>query len=254
MNKQVQMVSLWCGPVALGVFIIGFWVVAGFVPPPSPDNSAQETAEAFRNGQTRIQVGMLLTQIAAALTGPWVAVISVQMQRVEGRRAPLAYLQLGMGMLSILLFIFPAMAWEAAAFRADRDPELVHLMNDFAWLPFVGVFAIGSLQLLAVAGCAFMDDRQLVFPRWIGWLNLFMAMGFGPVALIQFFKTGPFAWNGLISFWLPFSLFWLWFVVMFAVLHRAIRSDGRDADLVPVGNSSSTASLQSSPGRSPHAS
>ena len=226
MSKRVQLISLWCGPVALGVFVLGFWGIAGFVPPPSPAASAQQIADLFRDHRVQIQLGMLLTQIAAALTGPWVAVISVQMKRVEGSSSPLAYLQLGMGMLSILLFIFPAMAWEAAAFRADRDAETVRLMNDVAWLPFVGVFAIGSLQLTAVAVCAFQDVDHLVFPRWVGWLNVFMAMGFAPVALIQFFKTGPFAWNGLISFWVPFALFWLWFVIMFLVLRTAIR--GRD--------------------------
>lgn len=231
MSSRTQMWCLWCGPAGLGLFVIGFWVIAGFVPPPSPHDSPAQTAALFDAHRDAIRIGLILTQVAATLTAPWVAAISVQMRRVEGRFSPLAYVQLGLGMLSILLFIFPVTAWEAAAFRPDRDPALIQLVNDLAWLPFVGVFAPASLQLIAVAVCAFKDVEEKVFPRWTGWLNVYMALGFMPVCLIYFFKTGPFAWNGLVSFWIPFSLFWLWFVVMFVVLRRAI---GRQARAAPA--------------------
>jgi hypothetical protein len=47
---------------------------------------------------------------------------------------------------------------------------------------------------------------------------------FVPAALIPFFKTGPFAWNGVLSFWLPVGLFVVWLFVMVLAVTQSIRS------------------------------
>ena len=44
-----------------------------------------------------------------------------------------------------------------------------------------------------------------------------------PGGLITFFKTGPFAWNGLLAFWVPLVIFFVWFLVMFVALLKTIR-------------------------------
>ena len=36
------------------------------------------------------------------------------------------------------------------------------------------------------------------------------------------FKIGPFAWNGLIAFWVAFSVFGMWFPVAFYLLRKAV--------------------------------
>lgn len=52
----------------------------------------------------------------------------------------LAKAQLGLGMLMILLFIFPCFDLGAAAFRPERAPAEVMAYNDTAWLAFVSGF------------------------------------------------------------------------------------------------------------------
>jgi hypothetical protein len=42
-----------------------------------------------------------------------------------------------------------------------------------------------------------------------------------------YFKTGPFAWNGVFSWWLPATDFFLWFLVMTVLTTRAINSKYR---------------------------
>lgn len=43
-----------------------------------------------------------------------------------------------------------------------------------------------------------------------------------PGGLVTFFKSGPFAWNGILAFWLPLTVFGIWYGVMFMLLRKAI--------------------------------
>jgi hypothetical protein len=174
--------------------------------------------------------GLVVTMFAAALTGPWVAVIATQMKRIEGEHSPYTWTQLGLGMIGVLLFIFPVMVMQAILFRPSRDPNLMVTLNDVAWLPFIGAFMPASIQGLALALTIFKDREEKVFPRWLGYFNVWVALLFLPDVLIYSFKTGPFAWNGVIGFWLPLSVFSVWFFVMFPYLRRAILSQGREAE------------------------
>jgi hypothetical protein len=92
-------------------------------------------------------------------------------------------------------------------------------MNDTAWLMFVGLIATGLVQVLTIAVAALRDKRvEPVFPRWVGYFNVWVAAMFCPAGLIVFFHNGPFAWNGIFSFWLLLVSFTLWLVVMTWVL------------------------------------
>ena len=234
MNTRSQMLCLWCGPAAIVIFLVGFWVVAGLVPVPSPSDSPREIQEIYQGNTDGIRTGLLMTMIAGALTGPWVAAISTQLKRIEGHYSPLTYTQLGMGMLGVLLFIFPCFMMETVAFRPDRDPELMQLINDAAFLPFIGAFMPAVLQNIAIGICIFKDTEQKVLPRWLGYFNLWVALLFVPAALIYFFKDGPFAWNGVFCFWLPLSIFSLWFGVMFVALRKAILNQKPDEPEAPA--------------------
>ena len=50
-----------------------------------------------------------------------------------------------------------------------------------------------------------------------------------PASLLGFFKSGPFAYNGLLAFWLVAIDFFLWMLVMSAVAFRAVSNDERRA-------------------------
>jgi hypothetical protein len=47
--------------------------------------------------------------------------------------------------------------------------------------------------------------------------------------LLAFFKSGPFAWNGALVFWLAGSTFFVWFIVMTVTLLKAIRQEQESA-------------------------
>jgi hypothetical protein len=168
--------------------------------------------------------------VAGTLTGPFVAAISTVLRRIEGRDSPLAFAQLGLGMIGILLFLVPTMLMQAAAFRPDRDADLIQLIHDAGWLPFIGAFAPAVIQNLVIAAAVFRDTEEKVLPRWLGYFNVWVALLFLPAALLYYFKTGPFAWDGVFVFWLPLSVFGAWFIVMFVVFRRAILNHEDEAE------------------------
>jgi hypothetical protein len=99
-------------------------------------------------------------------------------------------------------------------------------MNDLAWIMFLGIVSTFVVQLIVI-GFAILCDRRTapVFPRWVGYLNLWMALLFTPATVLIFFKSGPFAWDGLLVWWLPFAAFVLWFPVNTFFLLKAVRED-----------------------------
>jgi hypothetical protein len=56
-----------------------------------------------------------------------------------------------------------------------------------------------------------------------------------PAGVIVFFKHGPFAWNGLISFFLPLGAFASWIAVMVRLLARAIEQEDAERTVIHNG-------------------
>jgi hypothetical protein len=137
-----------------------------------------------------------------------------------------------LGGLTVLVFMIPALLLEIAAFRPERSPELIQALNDIPWMMFIGMGATAILQPFVV-GVVILQDRAVlqgadavpVFPRWVGFFNIWTAILFLPGPFCVFFKTGPLAWDGLFTWWIPFVLFAAWMVVMIVMTAKAIRTD-----------------------------
>lgn len=224
MNKTAQYMCLWSAAVMGLLVTIGWWPVAQFVPPPSPNLSAEAIAEMFSTNTFGIRTGMLLMLAGVGFFIPFIALISTQMRRMEHTPPVLAYTQLLGGSMSVMIIIVPIMLWTTAAFRPERSPEITQMLNDAAWLIVAMTFAPGIMQNISI-GLAVLWDKSAkrVFPRWVAYVNFWMALGFLPAGLMTYFKVGPFAWDGLLAFWLPLVAFAIWFNVMFICLQKAIK-------------------------------
>jgi hypothetical protein len=160
----------------------------------------------------------------AALVGA----ISAQMVRMETESRLPFLLQLGAGSIGVLTVMFPTMVFAITAFRPERDPDLTQLLNDIGWLLIIPAFPTFIAQFGAIAAGAFMDRRATpVYPRWAAYLNLWIALLFVPGGFAYFFRTGPFAWDGLLAFWVAAGAFFVWLMAMTPLTLSAIRDSER---------------------------
>jgi hypothetical protein len=229
MNTTSQLLCTWSAIAFTVLFTIGIWPLAGFMPPMSPDLTAIELATIYRENTLPIRTGALIMMACAGLMCPFLAVIAVQMKRIEGRNAVLTITQISSGTIGVLMLILPTVAWTSAAFRPERSPELITLLNDFGFICLLMTFGNFVVQNFAI-GFAILGDKneRPVFPRWLGFFNLWVAITFLPGGLLTFFKTGPFAWDGLFVWWIPILVFFSWYLIMFVMLRKAINQQSNE--------------------------
>src|ERR1700739_2986426 len=95
MNKKMQLICVWCGPVCAILFAIGAVFLGQFIPPlVAPSDGAAEVARKFADHTGAIRVGAMLCVISMSLLAPWGAVLAAQTRRTEGRFPVLTYVQL----------------------------------------------------------------------------------------------------------------------------------------------------------------
>ncbi len=225
----VQRLFTWSGIVGVLVFFLGF-VLAGFIPPPSPSLTPVEVATHYAQHANGVRFGMVLTLISGMFVMPMVGVISAQIRRIKGISSAVVYAQISAGAVGTVFFFLGAVAFVTTAYRPERAIELTYVLNDFSWIMAVITWPPACMQCLII-GIAVLSDMGTppVFPRWVGFLNFWVAIGFVPSGLLPFFKSGPFAWNGLLVFWLAGSVFGAWFIAMTVVLLKAIRQEEKAA-------------------------
>jgi hypothetical protein len=105
--------------------------------------------------------------------------------------------------------------------RPDRDPKLLGFLYDMGFLSFsgtMGIFLIGSI----VWGVAILLDRNGILPKWFGYFNICNALTEVVVATCCIEKSGPFAWDGVISFYINMVVFGIYTGVFITLLKTMI--------------------------------
>ncbi|GGL10160.1 hypothetical protein [Nocardia jinanensis] len=225
MKRRSEIICTWGGIVFAVLFFVGFVLFARFLPPLSPNDSAARTAEIYRDNTNGIRIGLALCYFGTMAFLAFGAGITGQTRRIKGVASTLTILQTAAFAAASLLLILPITMWFAAAFRPDTQPaENIQIFNDFGWISFIAGFP-PFVVWIAATGCAILSDSRAnpLFPRWSGYFSLLMAfIQAAPPVLLVFFKTGPFAWNGVLSFWIPLTDFFVWFLVITALTLKAI--------------------------------
>jgi hypothetical protein len=78
------------------------------------------------------------------------------------------------------------------------------------------------IQNVAI-GVAILNDKRQTLPRWVAYVNFWVAFSFTPDVLAFFFHSGPFGWRGIFIFWLALTTYSVFLIVMSVTLLKAIR-------------------------------
>ncbi len=221
-NYKAQLFGFWSGVAYVVLLGIGFQLIAGYLPPHNPAATAIEVATIYQRDSIAIKMGMILCMFSAICYLPFSISIATELERIEGRLGMLSLSQLMGGMGTCVLTFYPAMWWLSAAYRVDRTPDLIMMLNDAAWLQFVGGLSMFMPCVLSIIAGSFADTRQHpVFPRWCAYFSIWLAIFVLPGQLVFFFYSGPFAWNGLFGFWLPVGALVVWLLTIAILLRQS---------------------------------
>jgi hypothetical protein len=232
-NIKAQWVSLWTGP-AVGVVLLAAAVAfPGFWPPMSPTMTPEQVASFYADHTAWIRLSQVTFNLCGIMILPLLMVIVVQMKRMKGQSHVFAYCYLTAVVSGATIFALSNVFFLVAAFRPERDPELIQLLDDLAWIVFIAPVGMVVSQFVLLAVAVYFDDRiDPVFPRWVGHFSLVMAVAMVPAAGAAVFQTGPLAWDGLWSFWVRNGAYVAFVIVMFFVLRKAVYRQAVDDGVV----------------------
>lgn len=203
------------------LFGVVFFVLTRTQPPPKPGWDTPRIAQWFDDNHHGLLIGFAVMFLVTGMTTAQNALIAYSMRRMSVHRGFVySYLVL-YGLSAVPGMLLLCIALTTAAMRPDRDPELLGWLYDFAFLSYegtMGVFLVGSLVWMT----AILIDKNGVFPKWFGYLNLCNALTEVVVSPAWIFKTGVFAWNGLIAWWIDMVVFAVYTGVFLTLLKNLI--------------------------------
>jgi hypothetical protein len=161
----------------------------------SPELTAEQVVDFYVRNAAMVRFSMITFNLCAIMLVPFFMTIVVQIKRMALPSHLLAYCYLCGIAGGATLFAIADIFWLIAAFRPDRNPQLIQLLNDMAWLVFtapVGMVVANLCLALAV----FLDAGVApIFPRWVAYVNVATAAAMTPAACAVIFRTGR--WHGM---------------------------------------------------------
>lgn len=194
--------QILCWPLSI-FFLLIILPSSGNSPPVSPSMAPEPLAQHYRDNYVGFRIGVvfvLLSAIAYPFYGIGVSNILIQ---IPGVSLVMVMVQAAAGVVVGLMFMTAGILFGTITFRLDRDPALVQLLSDIAWLYFTMLIPMLIFQDLIIGSLIRADHRRRpIVPRWLAWINELLPLGWFGVWGTHCVQSGPFAWNGAITFWL----------------------------------------------------
>jgi hypothetical protein len=200
-----QRIGLWCNWIFLALTAIGWLGIAHFWLPARADLGLEATKVWFsETHHWGVIVGCTLFYIAAGILTPGSIAFGIMFAKIEGRWPIWSLTTAVCGVFISLIVFFNCCAWIVAAYRPETGADVIQSWYDWAWFAFLLGWIYLAIEMIATAVVELMDDRaEPMVPRWLTWLTLAGAATLIFAAGPAFFKSGPFAYHGVLAFYLP---------------------------------------------------
>jgi hypothetical protein len=200
--------SGYMGALGMTLMFIGLWPLWNMLPPTNAVLTADQMAAFVGEHRTHILVGSMVISFAVPLIYWFTGGLTAIFRKMEGECSPLTDAFMMVVIMGYATLYCTLVFLIAAAYRPELSPEIVRTLTDIAlvWLVFPG--GLGIVQFV-IAGIIILGDKTtpIIFPRWLGYLSIWVGVLSAPSCFVALFKTGPFAWNGILAFWLPVATF-----------------------------------------------
>lgn len=207
-----------------------FYAVQGLIyvpltwimPPRRPDTTSEQVAAFFDGNSLGIKIGFGSLMVVAGFVGMSNGLIAYQIRRMTVSPA-LSYAFIGsLAVGATPGFLLGAFAFLTAVFRPGRDPETLMLLYDMAYLSYIGSLGCFAAAWFVLAVAIFFDKNG-IYPKWFAWATVWQIVTEFVVLPAFIFPSGPFAWNGALSFYINTVVYVFWQVCQFVVLFYAVK-------------------------------
>ncbi|WP_029891244.1 hypothetical protein [Polycyclovorans algicola] len=228
-NGPLIKVMAYSGMVLVVALALSQGWLMGFIPPPSPALDAESLKQIFIDRKIGIRAGTVIQCICYTFYLTWAMSIVMMMRKMERGTPVLTYLSVANTGGGYVFFLLMPITWAMMAFRPEAmGADFMQIMNDWVWFIFILSWPPFAVFMVSIAIAIFRDQSvPTVYPRWVAFFNLWCAVLISPAALIELFKTGPFAYDGLISFWFIYIVFFGWIMIMSTVTIKAVNAEKR---------------------------
>ncbi|MGE2692550.1 hypothetical protein [Mycolicibacterium pulveris] len=224
-KKLDQWIAFWSVPFFFTVFGIVFVPLSWMMPPRSPSASQADKIAFMQSPNLLIACAILILVFGLAPVAN--AVYLNQIRRMSVSPVLRYSLLLGAMTGTIVGMLFAMFCFGLGAFRPGYDPAILEMLYDFGYLAFIGSLGCFCIMWMAF-GLAIILDQNGILPKWLGYYTVWQYVTELMAAPVWIAKSGPFAWNGLVTFYFAMALYVPWQIIVYFCIYRAIRDQPED--------------------------
>lgn len=235
-SLRSQKVLVWWTVVFAIIYGLALRFLLHMLPPPTAKWSADQIAQFYVEHSSEIKIGATISSWTGAFFVPIAIVVAIQMYRQENGKPVWSIAACTMGTLMSIFLVLPPLFWGVAAFTPDRAAEVTAIMHELGTLTLVTTDQYFIFMWVAIVVVCLVPNTVVhsPFPRWYGYFTAWTALMFEAGAIAFLTRSGLFAWNGLLVFWSPLTLFGAWIAVTATLLNKSINKQMREASFEPV--------------------
>ncbi|MBH0776359.1 hypothetical protein [Nocardia bovistercoris] len=231
-GKRDVWICYWIVPVFYTAFGLIFVLFTRVMPPPRADTGAEQITHFFTDHAVTIRIGFALLLLIVGGAGVSNGIVVFHMKRMSTGSICAYIYMAGMAVGALPGCLLVAFCFLAAVYRPDRDPELLALLYDLGLLSYVGSLGCFTAAYFGFAIAIFFD-RNEIFPKWLAYVTIWQIVTEILATPVFVVRSGPFAWNGSISFWMGTVVFGTWLMCVITFLRRATALQPADEQALP---------------------